>query len=117
MGWLATWPVNRSARILWWRRTWCAFCPRRSRKRGIGNLKRFAFTRRWWTSIANDPEAPFRLAAASKLNLDCDSRGGTGSGDKSRDSHLQGQHLADPCEHSSEIGRASWRATAPIYKV
>src|ERR1700694_4761725 len=42
--WRGTWPVNRLARILWWRRICCASCPRRLRRRGIRNPERFAFT-------------------------------------------------------------------------
>ncbi len=30
--------------------------------------------REWWTSIATDPGAPFRLCSASKPNRDCDTR-------------------------------------------
>src|SRR6266849_2564137 len=44
MDWRGTRPVNPSARILWWLRIWCAFCPRRSRRCGSRNLRRVAFT-------------------------------------------------------------------------
>ena len=37
--------ANPSARILWWRPTWCASCRKRSPRCGIGNRKRSAFTR------------------------------------------------------------------------
>ena len=55
----------------------------------------------WWTSIASDPEAAFRLAAASKLDRDCDRHDGSGTGGKSRDSHPQDQQPEDQSEHSS----------------
>lgn len=52
----------------------------------------------WWTSTATDSEAPFRLAAASKLNRQCDRHVGTGIEDKSLDSRPQDQRPADQSE-------------------
>ena len=36
----------------------------------------------WWTSIATDPMAPFRLASASKPDRDCGNHAGIGNDDK-----------------------------------
>ena len=34
----------------------------------------------WWTSIATDPEAPFRLCSANTLHRDCGRRDETATG-------------------------------------
>jgi hypothetical protein len=47
-----------------------------------------------WTSIALDPEAPFRLAAESKQYRECGSRDETRTVGKLQDVHSLNQHPA-----------------------
>jgi hypothetical protein len=49
--------------------------------------------REWWTSIATDPMAPFRLASVSKPNHACHNHAGSRNSHRLRDADSQNQRL------------------------